>query len=393
MIEQEVKEVLRNAEYGSNYVRLEVELERSLYEKVNTVLTRLQGKWGKKEKAHVFPFNPKPVVLATLEVGKLPEKNPTAFFPTPKNLVNDMFRMADRYFSGELVVDDSEIDILEPSAGQGSIAEGIREIFPNARIDTVEYLDINQKVLKEKGFDPWCGDFIEFNKDYSKKYRYIFMNPPFSLKHDKHAYITHVEHALNMLEDWGTLVAIVAPGFLHNNTKKERAFYDKVMELGELEEIPPGEFKESGTMIKTVMLTLTKRSWRTEPCNGFPSQMAWNFAITVDSWSELGQRREDLINRMVKKGTFDEKAAADFCESAIDELKRSGVYSFAYGRIDEYVLWCRREFQERLEYETGETVEPDVEVPLEEEVPVIEVKPTLTVKELKKATPTLFDVA
>lgn len=50
------------------------ELEKELYNEVNTVLTRLRGTWTKKENAHVFPYNPNHLLVLFLALKKCHQK-------------------------------------------------------------------------------------------------------------------------------------------------------------------------------------------------------------------------------------------------------------------------------------------------------------------------------
>lgn len=395
---ENIIEILRSAEYGPDYVKFVSELDRNDYEEVNKILTRLQGKWNKKRKAHLFAFKPKPLVMAVIKSGKLPEKNPTAFFPTPAAAGMEVMRMADLVFNGELITfPENRCNVLEPSAGHGALAKLARQALPNATIDTVEFLEINQQVLRDEGFDPFCGDFMEFNTDYKKKYRYIFMNPPFSLKGDTTAYITHILHAHKMLDDYGQLVAIVPPGFMKNKTKKEMDFYNMVLELGTLVDLPAESFKESGTTIDTVIVEMGKSSWKAKPRDGYTSHFAYELRLVIDSEYELHMESERLLSKMLNANTFDREAATVFCEKAVEQINNDW-HTFPPSRIDEYVDMLEWMFE--LDYKEEiqrhpERMEPQPlpEYDVQQEQQVIVEKPKVNVKEAKAVTPTLFEFA
>lgn len=97
------------------------------------------------------------------------------------------------------------------------------------------------------------GDFLtlEFNGQFDA----IPMNPPFVRSMD----IQHVTRALNLLADGGRLTAIMSAGVLFRETKLHKSFRAMVDELGgNFEKLDAGAFRESGTMVNTVMLSLTK---------------------------------------------------------------------------------------------------------------------------------------
>ncbi|MGC4087288.1 MAG: hypothetical protein QM756_05150 [Polyangiaceae bacterium] len=90
------------------------------------------------------------------------------FFPTPSSLVHQMLSklsQAARYF-------------LEPSAGKGDIAEGIKERFRNARVDCIEQSPELIAVLADKDFPIVGHDWLTYAGVCY--YDAIVMNPPFS---------------------------------------------------------------------------------------------------------------------------------------------------------------------------------------------------------------------
>lgn len=143
--------------------------------------------------------------------------NKNQFYPTPTNLVN---KMLDK-------VDFNRVrTVLEPSAGSGSIAEGIKERIKRARgyynrsedydIDTVEIDDNLQHILKGKGFRVVHDDFLTYHT--FKRYDAIILNPPF-LNGDK-----HLLKAIKMQEKGGQIVCILNAETLlnpHSNTRKD----------------------------------------------------------------------------------------------------------------------------------------------------------------------------
>jgi len=74
------------------------------------------------------------------------------------------------------------------------------------------------------------------------------MNPPFINGSD----IKHIEHALKFLKPGGRLVAICADGPRQNATLKPIAEDSG----GFWEPLPAGTFKDQGTNVNTVLLTI-----------------------------------------------------------------------------------------------------------------------------------------
>lgn len=282
MLSNEALEVLKQTTYSEFIAVLPGgQLERELYEEINDVLVRCGGKWSRGKKGHVFPYDPKPLIQAVVDTGQMPPKNPTAFFPTPRKLVEWMVEFSRL----ELFGDGTRI--LEPSGGTGGILDVIREKAAEFEyewhVDTCEFLDINRSMLKTKGYNIVGEDFMQYRPDF--EYDVILMNPPFSLESDSKAYITHVMHAWSMLRDGGQFAAIVPPGFQHNRDKKSRDFMRFVCEHLEWEECRTGEFKESGTGVNTFIIYGEKQEvgWRREPYNGWPSWMSWHASLLMDN--------------------------------------------------------------------------------------------------------------
>ena len=120
------------------------------------------------------------------------------FYPTPKTLIDKMLDGIDF---------NTVKTVLEPSAGNGAIVEGLLERSKRSYrgeeidIDVVEIEPDFQKILKGKGYKLVYDDFLTFEAD--KHYDLIIMNPPFS-NGDK-----HLLKALEMQENGGEGIAIV----------------------------------------------------------------------------------------------------------------------------------------------------------------------------------------
>jgi predicted RNA methylase len=251
-ISPEVIAVLENATVEGNTIKLNSpQLDRKLYVKVNDVLERIGGKWkGGKVSAHVFENDPTDLLEAVLYTGDLPDKNPLAFFGTPSDLAHQIAEM----LKPKNVADG----VLEPEAGEGALALAVRDIYPDAQVDCVE-IDLSRaNKLRALGFNTIEGDFLQL--DLGRKYRAIVMNPPFSVKGDSLAYITHIEKAFSLLEDGGQLIAIAPSGLAFNNQKRVQEFRGLILDYGDWDDLEAGAFASSGTNVSAVLLSLEKPS-------------------------------------------------------------------------------------------------------------------------------------
>lgn len=196
------------------------------------------------------------------EVWKAPE--PTAFDFMKEQLKTGVkVVVADQLFTtpqklaqraAELADIEPGHDVLEPSAGTGALLDAFFHLNgtgfngkPAAgRLVAVEINHALADGLREKYplADIRQADFLACNGDLGMFDR-IIMNPPFSDGDD----IRHIIHAAGFLKPGGRLVAICADGPRQNDKLKSLA--------ASWERLPPGTFKESGTNVNTVLLTIT----------------------------------------------------------------------------------------------------------------------------------------
>lgn len=182
-------------------------------------------------------------------------------FPTPAEIADRM-------------VDEADIQhahrVLEPSAGTGAIYKAIMKnaSYPPEEIMLIEInndlcrhlhaavgraTDSDRHIVNRADFlgcSSETGEGLEFARKLSSKkigkFDRILMNPPF----ENGADIKHIKHALTMLKPDGKLVAICANGPRQN---------EQLMPLADTwEPLPAGSFKESGTGVNAVLMTISK---------------------------------------------------------------------------------------------------------------------------------------
>ncbi len=241
--DQNVLDIIRRATIDDDGLTLTGTLDRKDYVAVNQFLELAGAKWDRKAKRHVFQAGAKAKIEGLLGTGEiLDEKKHFQAFYTPQEVAQDLVRMADV---------EPGMACLEPSAGDGAIAQALQEF--GAKVTCIELNPEAAQKLEERGFDPLVTDFLTVEPE--EVYDRVVMNPPFTRDQD----IDHVLHAFKFLKPGGKLVAIMARGFLFGEQKKRSAFRSKVVDIGRLlTELPEGTFKESGTMVATVVIELRK---------------------------------------------------------------------------------------------------------------------------------------
>lgn len=334
-ISEKIIEILKQAtiDTSENSLTLHRELDRKDYQSVDEVLQSIRGEWNRGAKAHFFPFDPTGPLNEIFEKKELEPKNATAYFPTPSDAVTLMYDMVDD-IRFECADASRPVRVLEPSAGIGGIADYIKSKTEHIVLDTVEIHPPNQEILKSKGYNPYCMDFMDFEIPADdEKYDYIIMNPPFSLKGDKHAYITHINHALKMLKHSGELVAIIPTGWCNNTSKKEEAFRNLVASNGtHVETLEAGTFKESGTMIETKVVALGVQDWKKRPSNGFASYHLWEFLL----YSSQDTEHHDKYQALIRNDEATNQDFKDFAMYVIKKYAERDIY-LSTDHMDDYV--------------------------------------------------------
>jgi predicted RNA methylase len=237
-------------------LRITKPLDRKLYVEVNAALEALGGEWDKKSKTHRFSEPPADAIDSVLMDGGFHDrkKDFDQFF-TPAPLARRIVAGADVH--GKTV--------LEPSAGGGRLAFECL-IQGAAKLDVVELDPALLPALRATLTRPaWLGqvrrrcdveyiegNFLNWRPAPDRRYERIVMNPPFS----KRADVAHVLRAFNLLEPRGRLVAIASAGVKFRQDALALDLRTLIRRCGSVEPLPDGSFSESGTDVRTVLVTL-----------------------------------------------------------------------------------------------------------------------------------------
>lgn len=308
---------------------------RKDYENFAKIVYALRGEWVRKHDAHVFTYDPTEEIAAILESDVLPEVNPYDFFPTPIQEIEEMIDWSDLP-RGEW---SRERRVLEPQAGDGRIAQMIRESSPKAIIDCYEIDSFNQKILKGLGLNVVGANFLEA-KQPSEFYDYILMNPPFNKKE----YQVHIKKAWDWLAPKGVLVSIVPSQF-----RQDKVFRNFVFEYGQAADSHP--FETTNVKCSTIKMEKfdTSRFWEPDNC-GFDSHYHQNVEVALDSDFIFWDRVKDMTNankvaewidicveRLITKENcnflYDDRVKAQVLKSILDEREIEPVISDSKGQL------------------------------------------------------------
>lgn len=240
----EIINIISGSDMDETGLTLQGQLDRNQYTAVNKFLELAGAKWNKGKKRHIFEPGAKARIDALLGTGEIvDEKKQLQKFYTPKEVAEELVSFANVYDGTE---------VLEPSAGGGSIALAARKA--GAKVFCVEIDPVACNTLRNHGFDVAEKDFLQIKPEEASQWEYILMNPPFTKDQD----IKHVMHAHKFLLPHGKLYAIMSPGFQYGETKIRKEFRQFVEEHGSvIKELDAGAFKESGTMVRTVIVELS----------------------------------------------------------------------------------------------------------------------------------------
>jgi predicted RNA methylase len=240
-VSEDVLKVLDRAKVQGSSLFLQGQLDRNLYTATNKVLEAAGGKWSRGKKAHVFDGDAAERIEQIILTGDIVIPQDFGFYPTPEPVVARL---------SELAQVENGMRLLEPSAGIGNIAKAFAGI---AHIDAIELLPKNCAILRELGFAKTVleADFLSVTPN--PVYDRAVMNPPF----EKQADIKHILHAHKFLKPGGLLVSVMASSVLFRDNKLTTDFREFVEDRGgSIEPLPDGAFKQSGTMVNTVIAVI-----------------------------------------------------------------------------------------------------------------------------------------
>lgn len=241
-ISTDVLEVLDQSRIAGNLLTLPGQVDRKLYVAVNKVLEAAGGKWNRKAKAHVFAGDAEGVIEQVMLTGEINSaKQEFGAFFTP-------------HIPAQLVMARANVQpgdkVLEPSAGLGNLAMPARNA--GGIVTCVELLPKNFNGLCKLGFNAYHIDFLNLKQGFGT-YDVVVMNPPFARQADIH----HVLHAFKFLKPGGRLVAIMSASVSFRDNKLTTDFRSFVLDHnGEIELLPEGSFKDSGTAVNTCIVTM-----------------------------------------------------------------------------------------------------------------------------------------
>jgi len=235
---------LENSRVEENRLYLPWQLDRKDYVELNKVLELMGWKWDKWQKCHIFDCENLSEAIGeiceTMEIMDV--KVLYQQYYTPSELAKRLV---------ELACIRSMDDVLEPSAWRGAIVAEIEKIpHRDTYICEIDKNNIDE-LMKFK------RDWVYINEcDFlTKETRFlvdkIVANPPFSKSQD----VKHILEMYEHLKEWWRIVSIASA----STRTREWKLYDNFHALNpEFIEIENWTFKDSGTMVNSVIVIVNK---------------------------------------------------------------------------------------------------------------------------------------
>lgn len=240
---------------GDGFVRYTRDDHVPDWAQVKKVFVALGAEWKTRAKGFLFPpgVDGEGVLELALQTGRIVDPKVVGFFPTPAALADRVVAMMN---PPRMLLSGRKLRVLEPSAGKGSLIKALGRWMPNeCEVDYCELLPENQAVLREE-----CGGATFKEADFlgwlpPTLYDGVLMNPPFAGRDD----VRHVLHAWNhALRLGGRLAAIMSAGVLYRDDSQTKLLRGLIEQHGRFERLPADAFKESGTMVQTVVALADK---------------------------------------------------------------------------------------------------------------------------------------
>lgn len=242
-IDPDVLDVLRAATVDGPALRLNGQLDRKLYERVNLALHAVGGVWHRYKKAHILPIDAADAIAGLLATGEVITDVDRGFYPTPQPTVERLLDLAGL---------EPGCEVLEPSAGRGAIAEAVAA--RGAIVDCVELDTGRAEHIRAGGYARHVTNADFFSVPVKRRYQRVIMNPPFAGRQD----IRHVERALRFIQPGGLLVAIMYGSLTYRSDRRTKDFLVRIWEArGTMWELPPDAFPAVG--VATVIAVIPVR--------------------------------------------------------------------------------------------------------------------------------------
>jgi hypothetical protein len=232
-------------------VQLDRQLDPEDWEQVMVVLARVAGggRYRNGARLHRFPLDPTIELQAVLATGRLPQdpKQRAGWYATPEGPADNL---AVNYALNEIQSDHSPLRVLEPSAGEGALADAMEKFHVERdQITCIEADPYRAAVCHAKGYRTFTMRFQAWaaRNQGEPPFDVVVMNPPFAEPGDPLAWASHVLLAWSLVGPGGCLTSIVPRSYQHHPSRRAEQVRVLVDRYGRCyDHLDRDDFAESG---------------------------------------------------------------------------------------------------------------------------------------------------
>jgi len=354
---------------NGNMLSIAEAIEPQVFNEIKKALRVFRAQWiGGKTQAFTLALDAQECLNYLLSVTSLPKPNPHSYHPTPADVKHWIFEETAAnpcYWSH---ITERCVEILEPSAGNGSLCDSIAESFNKVDIPynltTVELDEINCITLRGKGYSPIKTDFLKFKSE--KTYDLIVLNPPFESLN----WLKHVRHAQSMLKPEGKLVAVIPTQQLKTSDKPQVIeFRDEVsLTLDDPFIFEAGTFKSAKQTETRIIELHSHDAMKMIVSPALKAYIAKNFEITYENEFEIRESLAGVKYNSDNSVTLDRvmsilRPVEAICHDINVYLPQSWYVEFCQAAADDLGLTP----VESVEVPQVENIKPtEVDIPTEE---------------------------
>lgn len=246
-------DILKQCKIEGNVVHLPVwELPDDMFKKIKSFMYKNGGKWITSKQGYEFPYSPETIIKDAISGKNVNIKKQFQFYHTGIKIIDDLKEHFDE--SGHIW--DRFERMLEPSAGQGHILDGIKSMMTKwNNIECCEIMPENKEILIQKGYNVIHDDFMTL--DSSHKYDLILANPPFTKNQD----IIHISKMYNdHIDEGGYVYSVMRDIFTNPSGREIEAEFIKWFNEHHgwiVNKYKPKDFK-NGANVDTVLIGMCK---------------------------------------------------------------------------------------------------------------------------------------
>lgn len=240
------EKILQNCQWDGQLLTLpQVQFTQKAYLEAKKWIEETGGSWNTQKQGFTWEFDANRVVGYLLQGKRYNLANEFQYFATPDGIAD----IAVSKFSSLT----ADMKILEPSAGRGALVKAVRRRCPDAVVDCFELMPENVPFLQQvEGANIIGEDFCKCEG----KWQRIIANPPFSGNQD----IDHVYMMYDHLQIGGEMSVITSQHWKWSVENKCQ-YFRKWLEdnNADVTDFGEGEFKDSGTTVRTSLIHIIRR--------------------------------------------------------------------------------------------------------------------------------------